>query len=151
MRVLVAAAGSLGIPLLFTVRFEDSRQRHAADTAADLHAGAVRTLIRSDNEARFVVSNADRNFIEEVHFGSTPGEAARLLWDFSWVWGPPENDLELLLNTIGIDRFTLGTGMPLRIPDAAMAKLDLIDINEDDRALLLGGNLTRWLPRPRAM
>ncbi len=147
MRVLVAAAGSVGLPLLFTVRFEDSRQRHRADTAADLPAAAVRTLIRSDSEARFVISNADRGFIEEVHFGLTPGEAARVLWDFSWVWGPPENQLKLLFDTVGADRFTLGTGMPLRIPDAAITKLDLMDLNEDDRALLLGGNLIRWLPR----
>jgi predicted TIM-barrel fold metal-dependent hydrolase len=147
MRVLVAAAGSVGLPVLFTVRFEDSRQRHPADTVADLPAAAVRRLIRSDSEARFVISNADSGFIEEVHFGLTPGEAARLLWDFSWVWGPPENQLKSLLDTVGIDRFTLGTGTPLRIPDAAMTKLDLIDLNEDDRALLLGGNLARWLPR----
>lgn len=146
MRVLVAAAGSVGLPLLVTVRLEDTRQRHIADTANDLPAAAVRTLIRSDTEARFVVSNADCGFIEEVHFGLTPGEAARLLWDFSWVWGPPENHLEKLLETVGIDRFTLGTGMPLRIPDAALTKLDLINLELEDRALLLGGNLARWLP-----
>lgn len=148
MRVLVAAAGSVGLPLLFTVRFEDFRQRHPADSTPDLPAAAIRTLIRSDTEARFIVTNADRDWIEEVHFGLTPGEAARLLWDFSWVWGPPENHLELLFETVGIERFTLGTGMPLRIPDAAIAKLDLADISEDDRALLTGGNLAQWLPRP---
>jgi predicted TIM-barrel fold metal-dependent hydrolase len=146
MRVLVAAAGSVGLPLLFTVRFEDSRQRHPADSTADLPAAAIRTLIRSDGEARFIVTNADRSLIEEVHFGLTPGEAARLLWDFSWVWGPPENHLKLLFETVGVERFTLGTGMPLRIPDAAITKLDLIDVNEEDRVLLLGGNLERWLP-----
>ncbi len=146
MRVLVAAAGSVGLPLLFTVRFEDARQRSYSDSTPDLPAAAIRTLIRSDNEARFIVACADRGFIEEVHFGSTPGEAARLLWEFSWVWGPPEDHLKHLLATIGPERFTLGTGMPLRIPDAAFTKLDLVDLNEDDRALLLGGNLARWLP-----
>lgn len=148
MRVLVAAAGSVGMPLVFTVCFDDSRQRHPLDTAPDLPAAAVRTLIRSDTEARFLITHAERAFIEEVHFGLTPGEAARLLWDFSRVWGPPENHLKLLFETVGIERFTLGTGMPLKIPDAALAKLDLLDLSEDDRALLLGDNLARWTPRP---
>lgn len=147
MRVLVAAAASLGLPLLFTVRFEDSRQRHSADAVTDLPAAAIRTLIRTDSEARFVITHADRAFIEEVHFGLTPGEAARLLWDFSWIWGPPENHLTLLLETVGVERFTLGTGMPLRIPDSALAKLELLDLSEEERSLLLGGNLSRWIPR----
>jgi predicted TIM-barrel fold metal-dependent hydrolase len=148
MRVLVAAAASLGLPLIFTVGFEDSRQRHPADTAVDFPAAAVRTLIRSDREAHFLITHAERAFIEEVHFGLTPGEAARLLWDISRIWGPPENHLKLLLETVGIERFTLGTGMPLRIPDAALAKLDLLGLSENDRGFLTGRNLTRWTPHP---
>jgi predicted TIM-barrel fold metal-dependent hydrolase len=148
MRVLVAAAGSVGLPLLYTARFEDSRQRHPTDIAPDLPAAAVRTLIRTDNEVRFLITHADRAFVEEVHFGLTPGEAARLLWDISWIWGPPENDLKLLLETVGVERFILGTGMPLRIPDAAFAKLDLLALPDENRSLLMGGNLARWLPRP---
>jgi hypothetical protein len=148
MRVLVAAAGSVGLPMLFTVRFEDARQRHPLDTAADLPAAAVRTLIRTDNEARFVITHADRVFVEEVHFGLTPGEAARLLWDFSWIWAAPENHLKLLLETVGVERFTLGTCMPLRIPDAVFTKLDLLELSEEDHDLLLGGNLAHWAPRP---
>jgi predicted TIM-barrel fold metal-dependent hydrolase len=91
-----------------------------------------------------VVTQADRAFIEEVHFGLTPEEAARVLWDVSWVWGPPIDDLRLLLETIGADRFVLGTGMPLRIPDAAFARLDLEDLSDAARRAVLGGNLARW-------
>ena len=145
MRVLAAAAGSAGLPLLLTVRFEDVRQRHPLDVAPDLPAAAVRTLIRSDAETRILITHADRTFVEEVHFGLSPGEAARLLWDISWIWGPPENHLALLLETIGCDRFAFGTGMPLRIPDASMAKLDLLNVSDEQRTQILGGNLERWL------
>ena len=110
----------------------------------------MRTLIRTDNEARFLIAQADRVFVEEVHFGLTPGEAARLLWDFSCVWGPPEHHLRQLLETVGVERFTLGTGMPLRIPDAACAELDLLNLSEDDRDLLVGGNLACWSLRTNA-
>src|SRR5438034_8246984 len=33
-----------------------------------------------------------------------------------------------LLGTIGIDRFVFGTGQPLRIPEASVAKVDLLDL-----------------------
>lgn len=143
-RVLVAAAGAAGLPLLLTVRFEDVRQRHPLDVSSDFPPSAVRALIRSDNEARILVTHAERSYVEEVHYGLTPGEAARLLWDISWIWGPPENHLALLLETIGVERFTLGTGMPLRVPDAALAKIDLLGVSDAERVQLMGGNLERW-------
>jgi predicted TIM-barrel fold metal-dependent hydrolase len=144
MRVLAAALATAGLPLVLTVRFEDLRQRHPGDTAADLPAAAIRTLVRCDPEIRILVTHADRSLVEEVHFGLTPTESRRLLWDFSWIWGPPENHLRLLLETVGVERFTFGSGMPLRIPDAAVAKLDLLSLSDSDRSALLGENLGRW-------
>jgi hypothetical protein len=145
MRVLAAAAAAAGIPLLLTVRFEDPRQRHPLDVVADLPPAAVRRLVRSDPDVRFLVTHADRAFIEEVHFGLAPQEAARVLWDISWIWGPPENHLATLLQNVGVERFTLGTGMPLRIPDSSFAKLDLLDLTPAGRAAILGGNLDAFL------
>lgn len=141
MQALAAAAAAARVPLLVTVRFEDVRQRHPLDTAADLPAAAVRQLVRGDPEVRIIVTHADRAFVEEVHFGLTPFEAARVLWDISWIWGPPENHLAGLLETIGVKRFTLGTGMPLRIPDTSFARLDLLDLSPAGRSAILGDNL----------
>ncbi len=145
MRVLAAALASTGLPLVLTVRFEDLRQRHPQDRASDFPPSAVRTLVRSDPDVRILVTHADRSFIEEVHFGLTPTEASRVLWEISWVWGPPENDLATLLDSMGIDRFTLGTGMPLRVPDTPFARLDLLDLPRSEERALLGDNLERWI------
>jgi hypothetical protein len=144
MRVLAAAASAAGLPIILTVRIEDFRQRHPLDVGTDLPASSVRNLVRGDSDLRLLVTHADRSFVEEVHFGLTPRESKRVLWDYSWIWGPPENHLALLLTTVGIERFTLGTGMPLRIPDSTMAKLDLLDIAGSERNKLLGGNLESW-------
>jgi len=141
MRALVSACGGLGMPLLLAVRFEDGRQRHPMDIAPELPPWAVRALIRSDPKARLLVTHADREFIEQVHFGSTPAEAERILWDISWIWGPPEDHLGTLLRTVGIERFTFGTGMLLRLPETSVAKLDLLDLTPDERAKLESGNL----------
>jgi hypothetical protein len=140
MRGLVAASGAARLPLMMAVRLEDARQRHPGDRAAELPAAAVRALVRSDAEARLVITHADRSFIEEVHFGSTPEEAARLWWDISWIWGPPEDHLETLLTTLGVARFVFGTGQPLRIPETSVAKLELLELAGDARAALESGN-----------
>jgi uncharacterized protein len=140
MRALVAACGRAGVALMLAVRLEDGRQRHPNDHAGELPASAVRALIRADAEARIIVTHADRPFVEEVHFGSTPEEARRTWWDICWIWGPPEDHLETLLRTVGPSRFVFGTGQPLRIPENAVAKLDLLDLDPADRQGIEAGN-----------
>ncbi len=140
MRVLAAACGAAGVPLLLAVRLEDARQRHPHDVVPELQAAAVRALIRSDDDVRLVITHADRAFIEEVHFGSTPAEATRIWWDISWIWGPPEDHLEMLLGTVGVDRFVFGTGQPLRIPEASVAKLELLELSAVQRAAIESEN-----------
>ena len=140
MRVLAATCGSAGVPLLMAARLEDGRQRHPNDVAPELAAASVRALIRADADLRLIVTHADRALIEEVHFGSTPGEAARIWWDISWIWGPPEDHLKLLLQTMGAERFLFGTGQPLRIPENPVAKLDLLDLSPEHRAAIEAGN-----------
>jgi hypothetical protein len=145
MQALVAAAGDRGLAVVLTVRFEDLRQAHPLDVAPVLPAAAVRRLARVSTDARLLVVHADRTMIEEVHFGLTSAEAATVLWELSWIWGPPEDHFALLLETVGPRRFTFGTGMPLRIGDGAFAKLDLLDAAPDVAAQLTGGNLQEWL------
>jgi predicted TIM-barrel fold metal-dependent hydrolase len=140
MRSLARATASLGLPLMMAVRFEDGRQRHPLDRAEELPAAAVRTLVREDPRVRLVITHADRSFIEEVHFGSTPEESSRIWWDISWVWGPPEDHLALLLETIGPARFLLGSGQPLRLAETPLARLDLLDLSDDDRSRIESGN-----------
>jgi len=140
MRALAAACAAARLPLLLAVRLEDGRQRHPNDAAAELPAAAVRALVRSHPDLRLVVTHADRPFVEEVHFGSTAEEAARIWWDICWIWGPPEDHLQTLLATVGPARFLFGTGQPLRIPENAVAKLDLLDLSADDRRAIEAGN-----------
>jgi predicted TIM-barrel fold metal-dependent hydrolase len=139
---LVRAAGAVGLPLLAAVRLEDGRGRHPLDVAPELAPSAVRVWLRHDATARLVITHADRSFIEEVHYGSTPEEASRVWWDISWVWGPPEDHLEHLLATMGPSRFLFGSGQPLRLPETPAARLDLLALDPADRALIVAGNAT---------
>jgi uncharacterized protein len=146
MHALARACAARGLPLMLAVRLEDARQRHPNDRAGELPPWAVRALIRSDQDLRLIITHAERGFIEEVHFGSTPEESSRIWWDICWIWGPPEDHLETLLQTVGVERFLFGTGQPLRMPETSVAKLDLLELSTEQRAAIESGNIAAVTP-----
>jgi len=123
---LADACGEAGLALLLSVRFEDLRQRHPLDVAGDLPAATVRELARRSRRGRIVVLGAGRDWSREVHWGLTPEEQSRVLYDISWIWGPPEDHLADLFRTMGSDRFCFGTGWPLRLTQTPAANLALL-------------------------
>ena len=135
MTELALGCGEANLALILTVRFEDLRQRHPLDVAGDLQAAAVRSLARAGDRVRLIVTAAGREFIEEVHWGLTPQEQQRVFWDFSWVWGPPEDHLAKLFRSIGSDRFVFGTQWPLRLTQNPRANLDLLPDDVRDAPL----------------
>jgi len=141
MRSLCGACGEAGIALVFTARFEDLRQRHWMDQAGDLSAAAVRAVARGNRTTRIVVCSAGRSTIEEVHWGLTPDERAHVFWDISWIWGPPEDELALLLRTMGSQRFVYGTAWPLRLAQTPRANLALLPDELSETAL---ADPARW-------
>ena len=132
---LALACGEARLALILTVRFEDLRQRHPLDVAGDLQAAAVRALARAGDRVRLIVTAAGREFIEEVHWGLTPEEQGRVWWDFSWVWGPPEDHLAKLFRKLGSERFVYGTQWPLRLTQNTAANLDLLPEDVAGRTL----------------
>jgi hypothetical protein len=135
MAALAIACGDRRLALILTVRFEDLRQRHPLDVAGDLQPAAVRALARAGKGVRIIVTAAGRDFIEEVHWGLTPDEQQRVFWDFSWVWGPPEDHLAKLFRTVGSQRFVFGTQWPLRLTQNPRANLDLLPADVADAPL----------------
>jgi predicted TIM-barrel fold metal-dependent hydrolase len=142
VRALASACARHRVPLLMAVRLEDVRQRHPRDTSPELPPWVVRGILRAEAGVRLILTHADRDFVEQVHFGSTSQEATRVLWDLCWLWGPPEDHVEHLIRTLGPERFVFGTGMPLRLPEASVAKLDLLNLAPEQRWLIEAGNAT---------
>ena len=126
MRELAIACGEQKLPLILTVRFEDLRQRSALDTAGDLTGAAIRAIARAGPDVRLIVSAAGRDLISEVHWGLTSAEQARVFWDISWIWGPPEDHLAKLFRSMGSSRFVFGSQWPLRLVQSPKANLELL-------------------------
>ena len=141
MRSLCAACGEADVPLVLTARFEDLRQRHWMDQAGDLSAAAVRAIARGNTRTRIVVCSAGRGTIEEVHWGLTPEEREHVFYDISWIWGPPEDELALLLRTMGAQRFVYGTAWPLRLAQTPRANLTLLP---DEFSAVALTDASRW-------
>lgn len=123
---LAAACAEARLALVLSVRFEDGRQRHPLDVAPDLTPAHVRALARAHTGAALVVVNAGHEFVQEVVWALTAVERARVWFDFSWVWGPPDDHLATLFRTVGAERFVYGTGWPLRLTQNTRALLDLL-------------------------
>ncbi|MCA0376511.1 MAG: hypothetical protein LCH84_12730 [Gemmatimonadetes bacterium] len=127
MTELTLACGEAGVALHLTVRFEDLRQRHPLDGAGDVAPALVRQLARiPGSRAQLVVAGASREFIEEVHWGLTVDEAARVWFDWHWLWGPPEDHFAHLVRTVGAARLAWSTWWPLRLTQQARALVDLL-------------------------
>lgn len=133
LRALARACGERGLVVLLTVRFEDLRQRHPMDTAGDLTAAQIRTVVREDARVHVCVTAAGKELIEETHWSLTADEQQRCWWDLSWVWGPPDEHLAKLARTIGLARFVLGTQWPMRLVQTPHATLELLP--DDVRAV----------------
>ena len=124
---LAYACGEAGVVLQLVVRFEDLRQRHGLDAAGDLSGAAVRALARlKHSQCHLMVLGAGRELIEEIHWGLTVSEQARLWYDFGWVWGPPDDHFAQLLETMGSSRFVVGSSWPLRLTQQSRALVDLL-------------------------
>lgn len=135
MLELAAACGEAGLVLVLTTRFEDVRQRHWMDSAGDLSGAAIRAIVRASENVHVLVCAGGRAVIEEVHWGLTASERARIWWDISWLWGPPEDDLAHLLRTCGADRFVYGSAWPLRLTQTPRANLALLPRDLADATL----------------
>ena len=141
---LAVACGELGLVLVLTTRFEDVRQRHWMDSAGDLTGATVRSIARASERVHIVVCGAGRALIEEVHWGLAPPERARVWWDISWLWGPPEDDLAHLLRTCGAERFVYGSAWPLRLTQTPRANLALLRDDVAAAALATGDAIAAW-------
>jgi hypothetical protein len=94
--------------------------------AGDLSPRTCARWRRQGAAPHVAVLGAGREFIEETAWALTDRERERLYFDFSAVWGPPEDHLATLLRTLGAERFVFGSGWPLRLTQAPAANLALL-------------------------
>jgi predicted TIM-barrel fold metal-dependent hydrolase len=122
---LVDAATALGWPVQVPMRVVDRRQRHAFDLARDLTTG--------DFEAAFTLRPATRWMVlNGLGFdGSRLPAAAHVLFGISRMTAVLQRNIQALIETAGLGCLAFGTGMPFKVPEPALLKLQVLDVPPD--------------------
>ena len=135
---LVKAAADLGWPIQIPQRLVDRRQRHRWDLAEDITAAAYSALTALCPDAKWMILSSlgldGRIFSPE----------ASLLIDICRYDAVLRRSIQGLIDSIGIEYLAFGTGMPFKVPEAALLKLELLDLTPEDRECIAWRNAA-WM------
>ncbi len=137
---LIGAAAERGLLLCFVCRHEDRRQRHWLDMPDDIAPAAVAQALRPFPTARFLILEglglehtefATEPLWRERHFGLDISRMATVL----------TRSIPKLIEQLGAEKLVFGTGLPLKGPNSALIKLNLLD-DSHQRQAIGGDNLS---------
>lgn len=121
---LAAAAAQARIPVIVPRLLVDPRQRHRLDIEETVDLGALATFARKVPEATIVgveyALGADPATVEILR--ATPN----LLFEISRIALLNTAALTGLLDAVGAGRLLFGTGMPFKVPEVSVLKLELL-------------------------
>ncbi|MGD7706362.1 amidohydrolase family protein [Microlunatus sp. Y2014] len=131
---VVRRAGELSLPVLVHVRFWDQRMSHRNFVSPETGADPVVELAKACPQTSVIAVGA-RN--PEIITLATAG-CDNLRADVSMA--ESINVLRMLIEACGADRLMCGTQAPLLVPGALAAKLDGVDLTEQERVALTYDN-----------
>ena len=141
---LVRAAAARGLHVAIPLRLEDRRQRHWMDETEEVSLTQIAELARACPDANVVVLESVS--VENSPFVRDPSLAgARVSFEFSRMAAVLQRSIPQLMEKLGPSRLVFGTGMPLKIPGAAVLKLELLQAPPDVKAMLAGQNMRALL------
>jgi len=118
---LIDAVTELGWAVQVPMRVVDRRQRHPWDLAEDLAPAAFEEVFALRPRTRWMVLNGlglD---------GKRLPAPARFLVEISRLTSVLQRNIPDLLETAGPEHLAFGTGMPFKVPEPALLKLEILD------------------------
>ena len=144
---LIAAATERGMHSAIPIRLEDRRQQHWMDTTREVRLSEIADLARKCPRANILVLEAVG--VESSAFVTDASLAdARVSFEFSRMATVLQKSIPTLLGRLGSRRLLFGTGMPLKIPAAALLKLQLLDAPSEVKQQISSMNILRLLHSP---
>lgn len=139
---IVDAATEAGLPVSFQCRIEDVRQRHWMDVIDNLDPERVLVLAEKRPKTTFLLLESilsyprDSDVWKRMH-------ALPFYVEFSRMTSVLGKDIEITVGALGPDRVLLGTGFPFKTPSPAFLKLECLDVDEELKQNIAGGNVRR--------
>jgi uncharacterized protein len=124
-RALIDAATELAWAVQVPMRVVDRRQRHAWDLAQDIRPDEFEKAFALHPQTRWMVLNG-------LGFdGARLAADAQVLIEISRMTSVLQRNIPALIETAGAGHLAFGTGMPFKVPDPALLKLDVLDAPRD--------------------
>jgi len=138
---IIDAAAELGWVIQVPMTLVDRRQRHRWDLAEDISPAELETIISRRPNVKWMILNSYGIDIENL-----PSEAQYLI-DIANPYYQTllRKEIPRLINKAGTHHVAFGTDMPFRIPNAAIIKLELLDISEKDKDKIAWANAEKML------
>jgi len=143
-RELVDAATERGMVISIPIRVEDNRQRSWLLNVPDVPLGEIVELVKACPKARFILLNGigyTRSPLGRKNNGLPSNYAIEL----SRLSAVLANELGQLITNLGAERVMFGTGMPIKYPDPALVKLEVLDASEPEKEKIRSQNAMTWL------
>jgi len=117
---LIDAATQLGWAVQLPIRIEDRRTRHPFDLAADLSSAALTQIVKLRPKTKWM-------FLDALGLdGSQFPAKAHFLVEISRMSAVLQNNIPDFIEQAGPEHLAFGTGMPLKVPESALLKLDVL-------------------------
>ncbi len=126
---IIDAASELGWPVQVPMTLVDRRQRHKWDLAEDISAAEFEKAVNLRPQTKWIILNS---------YGINPNnivENANYLIDIANPYYQTllRKEIPELIKNAGSKHVVFGTDMPFRIPDAAILKLELLNISKEEQ------------------
>ena len=140
---MLAEAARLNLPVSVPCGFEDSRQRHRLDSVPDVSEHPLAGAARQFPGVRFLVTNVPLTIVDMV-VRHIPHQE-NVIFDTSGLMGPLSDSLKGAIGIAGAERIVLGTHAPFKYPQVALLRVRLLDVTDEEREGILGGNAVAFL------
>ena len=136
---LIDVATELGWAVQVPMRVVDRRQRHPWDLARDLSPAEIEEILSLRPRTKWMILNGTGLT------GSHLPPEAHVLLDISRMTSVLHRTIPALLETAGPERLAFGTGMPFKVPEPALLKLEILDAPDPVKEQIAGRNAADML------
>jgi uncharacterized protein len=145
---LVRAAAARGLVVSIPIRVEDHRQRSWLVDVPDVSLDDVAALVRACPEARFLLLNGN-GYVRSPLGREGGGLPSNYRIEISRLTAFLDDELGMLIKSLGAGRIVFGTGMPFNYPDPALLKLEVLTASAEQKERIAWRNAAEWLPGER--
>ncbi len=141
---LVDAACGIGWPIQVPMRVVDRRQRHPHDWAADISADDITSALAKRPDAFWMILDAlGLN-------GAELPDNGNYLVDISRMTAVLQRNMQTFMASAGHGHLAFGTGMPFKMAEPTLLKLEVLDSDQTVRDMIAWKNADTMLSNGRA-